>query len=95
MSANDVAYLDTMFEVLGLVVTFAEKAQDAEDDVTMGTYLRLSSRSLRCALEIYRDRLAQNRAEIEQGEKSGSKVQSDADPDGGRIHGSGSSSWGA
>ena len=67
---SDIAYLTTMNEVLTMVVEFAEEAQNSQDDVRMGAYLRMASRSLRLALEMYADRLAQNRAEMEQGERS-------------------------
>ena len=49
---------------------FVEEARHSEDDVRMGSYLKLASRSLRIALEMYGERLAQNRAEIKQGEKT-------------------------
>lgn len=67
------AYRDTMDEVLGLALEFLEKAQQAaadDDDMRVDAYLKMASRTLRCALEIYGDRLAQNRVEMEQGEKS-------------------------
>ena len=67
---DDIAYLDTMNEVLGIVLLYVNKACDAQDDVMMGTYLKMSSRALRDALQIYRDHLAQNRAEMKQGEKT-------------------------
>jgi hypothetical protein len=62
-----------MDEVLGLALEFLEKAQQAaadDDDMRVDAYLKMASRTLRCALEIYGDRLAQNRAAMEQGEKS-------------------------
>ena len=91
--SDDVAYLDTMNEVLEMVLEYVAAAQRAENDVTMGVYLRMASRSLRCALEIYGDHLAQNRAEMEQGEQGDSKVQDNVDADGGRLHGDDPSSW--
>ena len=93
MSENDVAYLDTMNEVLEMTAQFVEEARVSEDDVRLGVYLRMASRCMRCALEMYGEHLAQNRVEMEQGEKSGSEIQSDADSDGGRIHGFSSSPW--
>ena len=69
MSESDIAYLDTMDEVLELVLQFAESARNAEDDVALGVNLKLASRSLRCALEMYGEHLAQNRAEMKQGEE--------------------------
>ena len=91
--SHDYSYLDTMNEVLGMVAEHVELARHARDDVMMGAYLRMASRAMRTALEIYGDHLAQNRAEMEQGEQRGAKVQSDADPDGGGLYGSGSASW--
>ena len=93
MSGNDVAYLDTMNEVLEMTAHFVEEARQSEDDVRLGVYLRMASRCMRCALEMYGEHLAQNRAEMEQGEEQSAKVQSDADSDGGRLHGTGPASW--
>ena len=64
---DDIAYLDTMNEVLVMTLEFLEEARNSQDDVRMGAYLKMASRSLRCAMEIYGDRLAQNRAEMKQG----------------------------
>jgi hypothetical protein len=66
---KDIAYLDTMNEVLVMTLEFLEEARQSKDDVRMGAYLKMASRSMRCALEIYGDRLAQNRAAIKQGEE--------------------------
>ena len=58
MAANDdVAYLDMMNEVLVMTLEFIEEARYSQDDVRMGAYLRMASRSMRCAMEIYGDRL--------------------------------------
>lgn len=65
---SETGYLDTMNEVLGLVIDFAEQARNS-DDVRMGAYLKMASRCLRCAIELYGEHLAQNRAEMERGEK--------------------------
>jgi hypothetical protein len=89
---SDVAYLDTMNEVLEMTAQFVEEARQSEDDVRLGVYLRMASRCMRCALEMYGEHLAQNRAEMEQGEQSGSEIQSDADPDSGWLHGTGPAS---
>ena len=71
MAANDnVAYLDTMNEVLVMTLEFLEDARTAQDDVRMGADLKMASRSMRCALEIYGDHLEQNRVEMKQGEKA-------------------------
>ena len=74
MRGSDVAYLDTMYEVLDLVIIFAAHAQEARDDVMLDAYLKLASRSLRCALEMHGEHLARNLAEMQQGEKSGSEI---------------------
>ena len=65
---DDIAYLDTMNEVLEMTAQFVEEARVSEDDVRLGVYLRMASRCMRCALEMYEEHLAQNRAEMEQGE---------------------------
>ena len=91
--SKDYPYLDTMDEVLRMVAEFIEASRHAENDVMMGAYLRMASRAMRTALEIYQDHLAQNRAEMEQGEQSDSKIQDNVDADSGRLHGSDPSSW--
>jgi hypothetical protein len=82
-----------MEEVLWMTLQFIDGARHTRDDVSMGYHLKMASRAMRCALEIYGDHLAQNRAEMEQGEKSGSKIQGDVDANGGRLHGDDPSSW--
>ena len=100
----DVAYLDTVFEVLELVIVFAQKAQEAQNDVMLDSYLKMASRSLRCALEMHGEHLAQEMKinesakftdfyVLKQGEEQSAKVQGDADSDGGRLHGAGPASW--
>jgi hypothetical protein len=69
VAVSDIAYLDTMDEVLTMTLEFLEEARLSQDDVRLGAYLKMASRSMRCALEIYGDHLAQNRVEMEQGEK--------------------------
>ena len=63
MRESDVAYLDTMNEVLEMTAQFVEEARQSEDDVRLGVYLRMASRCMRCALEMYGEHL------IQQGEK--------------------------
>ena len=87
------AYVATMGEVLEMTAQFVEEARQSKDDVRLGAYLKMASRAMRTALEIYGDHLAQNRAEMEQGEQNGSKVQDNVDANGGRLHGSDPSSW--
>lgn len=77
MAESDIAYLDTMNEVLVMALEFLEEARNAKDDVMMGAYLKMASRSLRCAMEIYGDRLARNRAEMKQGENLNGDYLSD------------------
>ncbi len=60
MSGNDVAYLDTMNEVLEMTAQFVEEARLSEDDVRLGVYLRMASRCMRCALEMYGEHLSEN-----------------------------------
>ena len=79
MSESDAAYLDTMDEVLELVLQFAEAARDADDDARLGVYLRLASRSLRCALEMHGEHLAQ-RAEMKHGEPVNENLPSGINP---------------
>lgn len=69
-AGDDYAYRTTMDEVLAMTEEFVEEARHSEDDVRLGSYLKLASRSLRIALEMYGERLAQNRADIKQGEKT-------------------------
>lgn len=63
---SDIAYLDTMNSVLVLALEFIDDARSSEGDARMGINLRMASRALRCAMELYADRLAQIRAEAEQ-----------------------------
>jgi hypothetical protein len=70
VAVGEEAYRDTMSDVLIMALEFLNEALNSEDEVRRGAYLKMASRSLRCALEIYGDRLAQNRVEMEQGEKS-------------------------
>ena len=60
----DIAYLDTMNEVLEMTAQFVEEARQSQDDVRLGAYLKMASRCMRCALEMYGEHLAQNRREM-------------------------------
>ena len=80
MSGSDVAYLDVMDEVLCMVLDFTEQARQAQNDVTLGAYLKMASRSLRCALEMYGEHLAQNRDEMKQGEPANENLPFRVDP---------------
>ena len=64
---SDFAYLDTMNDVLSLVIGFAEEARNAPDDARLGIYLKVASRCLRCAIELYGERLEN---EMKQGEEN-------------------------
>lgn len=55
----------TMNEVLGLVVDHCERARDTDDRFAMGIHIKMASRAMRCALEIYGDRFATQSAEPE------------------------------
>jgi hypothetical protein len=54
---RDYAFYVTMDEMLVLVGEFTETARHAETDMELEMYLKLASRSLRCALEMCLDRL--------------------------------------
>jgi hypothetical protein len=77
VAESDIAYLDTMNEVLAMTLEFLEEARNSHDDVRMGAYLKMASRSLRCAMEIYGDHLAQNRVEMKRGENLNGDYLSD------------------
>ena len=62
--SDDYPYLDTMEEILWTVIEFTDAARYAKDDVTLGAYLKMASRAMRCALEIYGDHLSENKKEI-------------------------------
>jgi hypothetical protein len=42
-----------MHEVLELVIAHCDQAQNAENRLAMGVHLKMASRALRCALEVY------------------------------------------
>jgi hypothetical protein len=77
VAESDVAYLDTMNEVLVMTLGFLEDARTARNDVRMGAYLKMASRSLRCAMEIYGDHLSATRTEMKQGENLNGDYLSD------------------
>ena len=52
-----------------MTAQFVEQARQSQDDARLGAYLKLASRCMRCALEIYGEHLAQNRSEMSKGEK--------------------------
>ena len=66
---RDYPGLDTLYEILAETQEYLDEALQSHDDVRMGVYLGLAVRALKSASLIYRDHLAQNRAEMKQGEK--------------------------
>ena len=66
---SNYCYLVSIGEALERVAEYVEEARHAPDDVMMKTWLRLSTRALREACVLYGEHLADNRAEMEQGEK--------------------------
>jgi hypothetical protein len=54
---RDYAYYVTMDEVLLLAGEFVETARHAETDMELEIYLKMASRSMRCALQMCLDRL--------------------------------------
>jgi len=53
----DFAFYTTMNDVLMQARDLMEKARWAPDDRTLEAYLKMASRCVRCALELYADRL--------------------------------------
>ena len=50
---KDFAFFLTMSEVLELVMDHTEAARNAGDNQLLGIHLKMASRAMRCALEIY------------------------------------------
>ena len=71
---RDFVYLVSIGEVLERLAEYVEEARHAPDDVMMKTWLRMSTRVLREACVIYGEHLADNRAEMQQGEKLSGKI---------------------
>lgn len=57
-SDKDYAFYLTMYETLELVTQNCERACNESDLTRMGIHLKMASRAMRCALEIYGDRFA-------------------------------------
>jgi hypothetical protein len=53
----DYAFYLTMYEVLEEVIVHCDRAQNCENDRMLEVHLKMASRAMRCALEIYGDRL--------------------------------------
>jgi hypothetical protein len=43
----------TVYEVLEEVIRHCERAENEEDLIRLGVHLRMASRAMRCALEVY------------------------------------------
>ena len=52
---SDFAYLDTMDEVLRLVVFYCEEARHSQSHLEISVNLKMASRAMRNALELYGD----------------------------------------
>ena len=57
LTFEDFPFLVTMYETLELVITHCEEAQNAQTSGNLELHLKMASRAMRCALEIYRDNL--------------------------------------
>jgi hypothetical protein len=55
LTNKDYLWLTTIHDVLELVIGHCEQAESAQDRLTMGVQLKMASRAMRCALELYRD----------------------------------------
>lgn len=60
---KDYAFYETLSEVLGVTTLHINKAINAEGMPLLGMSLKMASRALRCALEIYGDRVAEMQKE--------------------------------
>ena len=60
---SDFAYLDTVDEVLRLVMFYCEEARHSQTQLAIGVNLKMASRAMRCALELYGDHSEQKRKE--------------------------------
>jgi hypothetical protein len=50
-------YAITLYEVLEIVIEHIDKVQNTEDLLRQGVHLKMASRAMRCALEIYGSQL--------------------------------------
>jgi len=57
----DYPWLLTIYETLELVITHCGQAENAQDERTLGLHLKMASRAMRCALELYGDRLKEEK----------------------------------
>jgi hypothetical protein len=51
-----------MNEVLEIVLDHCEKARNTSDHRAMGVNLKMASRALRCALELYGERITEEKS---------------------------------
>jgi hypothetical protein len=65
-----------MNEVLNKAIEEIEEARFSDEDIQVGFHLGQAIRALKTAALIYRDHLAQNRAEMKQGESANENVSS-------------------
>ena len=54
---DDYPFLEAINEALELAVHYAQAARHADTDFRLSMNLKMASRAVRCALEIYGDRL--------------------------------------
>jgi hypothetical protein len=50
-------YAITLYEVLEIVIEHIDKVQNTEDLLRQGVHLKMASRAMRCALEVYGSQL--------------------------------------
>jgi hypothetical protein len=61
--SRDFAFFVTMNDILKVVEKHVGYALFSDTHLTMGVHLKMASRALRCALEIYGDRVAEMQKE--------------------------------
>lgn len=65
LSDRDFAFYTTMNDVLQMAIGHGEKARHADDDYEMFVHLKMLATCVKCALEIYGDRLRRyNKEEV-------------------------------
>jgi hypothetical protein len=52
----DYAFYLTLFEVLEEVIVHCDRAQNCQNNLTLGVDLKMAAMALQCALMLYRDR---------------------------------------
>lgn len=66
LTDEEYPWLLTLDEALILCVQHLEEARDSQDRLILGLHLKMASRALRCALEVYGMRLEQENKSEEQ-----------------------------